>query len=124
VTIDAQAAQVSVAVSDLDALVVLVDHLTERVDSAFAEGYSLGYEGGYDHGEVQAELDMARAHAATVRAVREIDKPDDWESRVRSAEAHGHALALRQWSARSVWTSVMEANPGLAVAIAGLAGRP
>ena len=120
---EAQVSYRSVPISDLDALVRLCDHLAERVNEAFADGYRLAYEAGYEHGEVQAELADARRHEAVRQAIADIGR-DDWEARVRRAEAHGQAMALHQWSRHAAWDAVMAANPGMAVAIARLAGRP
>lgn len=110
------AAAALAALDRLEAVIV-------RNEELFAEGYRLGYEAGYDHGELQGARQEAWGNHAALRDVRR--RPEGgWQRRLAAAEAHNRALALRQWSNPKAWESVMNAAPGLAVAIAGLAGRP
>lgn len=100
-----------------------VEAILDRNAAAFAAGYRLGYEAGYDHGEYQAEAAMAAEHAKVVATVRALGRDDNWQTRVRAAEAYSRALALRQWSNPRAWESVMNAAPGMAVAVAELIAR-
>src|SRR4051812_13966706 len=102
--------QVTLPRTDLEAIARLAEHLANRVDAAFAEGYELGYGAGYDHGEYQTELAEAEAWSRTVRQLK-ADPADGWERRIARAEAHGRAVALGQWSAESAWKSVLWYTP-------------
>lgn len=116
--------QVSVSRDDLEAIAQLVDHLRSRVDEAFAEGYTLGYGSGYDHGEYQTELAEAEAWSATVRQLK-ADPEKGWERRLARTEAHGRALALTTWSDPKAWESARWYAPeGLIHAVDALQGRP
>ena len=117
-------AQVTLDHADLEAIAQLVEHLRSRVDDAFAEGYRLGYEGGYDHGEYQTEQAEAEAWSRTVRALK-ADAEQGWERRVARAEAHARAAAAHTWSDPKAWESVKWYAPeGLVHAVEALRGRP